>query len=441
MKTLVPSTSGLLKATNILIAVLLSLTAFSQTIPELVFKNPVLISGTANQDGAKYRFANVTIGAGALDAIVEVKGRSASDVILKSIDSSGVGWDKAFQPTLGIPNVGANREWWVKFEMQFVNAGTYDSREIDTFYVTGLDIDGDGGHLNEWAEMKKVKQVQLAPVTSLLSSLLGSVIDLLNLDNDGTDYRVNGPTTNYDAIDTSAAAVMATYKYVKKDNIRFKIGGKTNASGGSSATGGMRMNSLWFKKFSLTQNSTLPLNLIDFNALLNKSKVDLKWTTASEKNVSHFEIERSTDGINYNLAGVIFAIGNTNENNAYALSEDISAVKSSIIYYRLRSMDIDGKSQLSQVRIIRLRKQSEMLKMVTYPNPVSNELRVTVPATWQGKEMTLEIFNLNGQQVKISKMSNTSQTEMIPVNNLASGIYMVKASCGLETAQQKIIKN
>ena len=441
MKTTV--LSGWLKLTIILTALLLSFTGFSQTIPELVFKNPVLISGTAGQDGAKYRFPNVSTGAIPLDVIVQIKGRSATDVVLQSIDSSGIGWEKAFQPTLGIPNVGANREWWMEFEMQFVDAGTNNNRKIDTFFVTGLDIDGDNVHLNEWTEMKKAKQMQVSTVSSLACSLLTTVVDLVDTDNNGNDYRINGPITNYGNIDTGATAVMATYKYAKKDKIDFKIGGKTNASGGTTGAAAMRMNSLWFKQFSLIPQAlvTLPLNLIQFNAALNKSKVDLKWITASEKNVSHFEVERSTDGINYSEAALVFAYGNTTENKTYTFSNDISNVQNSIIYYRLRSVDDDGKSTLSEVRIIRIGKQSEMLSMVTYPNPVSSELRLTLPASWQSKEVALEVFNQNGQRVKALKSGNANQTETIIVNELTKGFYIVRASCGAETAQQKFIKN
>ncbi len=438
MKKSVPF--GLSKLLSLLIAVLLSFTSFSQTIPELVFNNPILINGTSCQDGAKYRFPNVTTGANALDAIIEVKGRSAGDVILKCIDSSGVGWNKSFQPTIGIPNVGANREWWVEFEMQFVVAGTNTAKKIDTFYVTGLDIDGDGSHLNEWVLMQKANQVQLASGSSLISSLLSSVVDLLDLNNNGSDYRVNGPTTNYSAIDTGSAAVMATYKFAGKDKIRFKLGGKTNAGGGSSATGAMRMNSLWFKQFSFTPNSTLPLTLIDFNAILNKSKVDLKWTTSAEKNLSHFELEKSTDGINYSEAALIFAFGNSNVDRTYTFSDNINNLQSSIIYYRLRSVDADGKSQLSQVRIIRVGKQAELLNISLYPNPASNELRISVPAAWQNKEVVLEVFNQNGQKLRAFRNGNANQTEVLTIQDLAPGFYFLKAGCGTETAQQRFIK-
>ena len=438
MKTFFPF--GTLKPANLLITILLSLTGFSQTIPELVFNNPVLINGSSCQDGAIYRFSNVTTGANALDAIVEVKGRSASDVILQCIDSSGVGWTKAFQPTIGIPNVGANREWWVDFEMQFVTAGTTIARNIDTFYITGLDIDGDGSHLNEWQEMKKAKQVQMSTGTSLVSSLLNTVIDLLDLNNNGSDYRVNGPITNYGNIDTASASVMATYKYVKKDRIRFKIGGKTNSGGGSSAQGGMRMNSLWFKQFSLAQNTSLPLNLVDFNATLNKSKVDLTWTTSGEKNVSHFELERSTDGVNYGMKALVFAYGNTSENKTYSFSDNINIVQNGMLYYRLRSVDADGKTQLSQVRIIRIGKQTGILNLIIYPNPASDELRISVPAAWQNKEVVLEVFNQNGQKLKAFRNGNASQTEVMTINDISKGLYFLRASCGTETAEQKFIK-
>jgi Secretion system C-terminal sorting domain len=430
----------------LLTAVLFNLSVTAQTVPELIFRNPVLENGTAGQNGAKYRFSNVTTqGSTVLDAIVEIKGRSQNDVVITSIDSTSIGWDKAFQPILGIRNVGANREWWMEFRMEFVVAGTNQKMKIDIFYVTGLDIDGDNANLNEWAEMKKAKQATVSQSSSLSTSLLSTVLDILDSDNDGNDYRINGPRSNYANIDTLATAVMATYKYVKKDRIEFKIGGKTNSNGGSAGDAGVRMNSLWFKQFGLAPAlTTLPVDFISFTALLmnNTNKVALKWTTASEKNVSHFVVERSTDGKQYSEAGIVFASNNTSDNSLYTYTDNNATAYGNVLYYRVRSVDADGTLKYTPTRIIRSDKQTEnTVAILTYPNPVTSELRVTIPNNWQDKKVVYEIVNAGGVAAQKTAMANSSQTESLDISKLASGIYMVKVSCGAETATQKIIKN
>ena len=185
----------------------------------------------------------------------------------------------------------------------------------------------------------------------------------------------------------------------------------------------------------------LPVKLVSFTATLNSNKVDLKWITATEINVSHFTVERSTDGTNFNDAGMVFAYGNTSTNSNYVLSDNISNMQSSIIYYRLRSVDIDGKSEYSDTRIIRINKQTEnKVTLVTYPNPVTNELRITIPANWQNKKVVYEVFNANGQTARKIEATASSQTETVNVSNLNSGLYIVKVTCEGQTAQQKIVK-
>lgn len=434
-------TTKLRSAVACLVLLLAGLSGNAQNFPELVFDNPILISGSAGQNGAKYRFPNVATGANALDAIVEIRGRSGNNVTLKTIDNTSSGWDKAFQPELGINgSIPANHVWWMDFRMEFVEAGTNDKKEIDKFFITALDIDGDGNRVREWMEMKKVKNVSTASNNSLVTNLLNTVLDLLNPNNNGSDAEVIGPYTNYNNIDTASTSVMATYEYENKDKIDFRLGGRKSNSNGSGA--GMRMNSLWFKQFTLASNlATLPVELIDFTATLNRNRVDLKWTTASEKNVSHFEVERSLDGVNYSQAGIVFAYGNTSEVQKYEFPNDITGVQSAAIFYRLRSVDIDGRNEYSQVRIIRPETGRETMTLAAYPNPVVNELRVTLPPTWQGREVSFGIFDQKGVEVKKTRMANASQTESIGVNDLPRGFYIIRASCGEAFASQKIIKN
>ena len=99
-----------------------------------------------------------------------------------------------------------------------------------------------------------------------------------------------------------------------------------------------------------------------FTAMLNNTKADLKWTTASENNLSHFILEKSTDGKDFKAACVVFAYGNTSELMNYNFSDkNINLSQAGVIYYRLRSVDNNGKTELSETKIIRVGKQTNNL--------------------------------------------------------------------------------
>lgn len=174
MKTFVPFKKLILKCSFFLAVLVSTSSVFSQVIPELVFTSAVLESGTAGEDGAKYRFSNVATG---IDAVVEIKGRSSASVILSSIDTSGagLGYTKAFQPVLGIPGTApANTTWSMDFRLTFYKAGTNTKVTISQFSVTGLDIDGDGSALSEWAQMNKIKSIDSALINSLTFTNMGT---------------------------------------------------------------------------------------------------------------------------------------------------------------------------------------------------------------------------------------------------------------------------
>ena len=75
-----------------------------------------------------------------------------------------------------------------------------------------------------------------------------------------------------------------------------------------------------------------------------------------------------------------------------------------------------------------------------YPNPVVNEIRIVVPETWKARSVTFEIYNNNGFPVRHLSKSSADKTTIIQVNDLAEGMYIVKVSCGEESALQHLIK-
>jgi hypothetical protein len=71
---------------------------------------------------------------------------------------------------------------------------------------------------------------------------------------------------------------------------------------------------------------------------------------AHEQNITHYDLERSIDGINFMLAGKISATGNSE----YSYSDNVSGITASLYYYRLKSTDADGNFKYSAIVKIRL---------------------------------------------------------------------------------------
>ena len=99
------------------------------------------------------------------------------------------------------------------------------------------------------------------------------------------------------------------------------------------------------------------VKLSSFTAMLNNNnKVDLKWSTEIETNLSHIMVEKSTDGKNFKDAALVFTYGNTTAKSDYAFADNITKIKSGSVYYRLRSVDVDGTTQYSETCIVTISK-------------------------------------------------------------------------------------
>jgi len=419
----------------LLIAVIFSLTSVKAISQELVFQNPSLESGTAGQNGAIYRFAGVTNG---VDALVKIKSRSSSAVVLQDIDVDETGWNKAFQPQLGRPdNVVGLADWWMDFEIQFVKSATNQNVNVDKFDVTALDVDGDGLTIREYVEFYKTKNTFVENVTQLVPTLL-AISNSGPGNSNERDYRLTGPIQNFLNIDTAATAVMATGKYEQKNKMTVRIGAKATGLGLSNA--GMRFNSLWFRSFTYQAARSLPVNLTGFDVSLINKKIAVTWSTSVEKNASHFVVQRSTDGVEFTDAGIIFTEGNYTNSRSYSFKDPISTAGKGVLYYRLKMVDLDGQFELSAIRLVKLGESDGKLELQTFPNPVVNELRITIPEAWQNRQVVYELYTGDGQLLKRFLNKSATQTEIIGMQQYQPGIYVVKALNEKEMASQRIIK-
>lgn len=165
---------------------------------------------------------------------------------------------------------------------------------------------------------------------------------------------------------------------------------------------------------------TLPVMLKDFTLINNGKGVTIRWKTMQEINSAMFSIERSTDGLRWEVIASINAKGNSTVETSY-FTEDTHPV-SGINYYRIKSVDLDGSSTYSATRKIQVGVHRVQLKV--YPNPASSYLNVEIQS---GNEERIQALIINRIGQVVAQKSVLSSTGRIEFNlaHLKEGDYVV----------------
>ncbi|HET7001172.1 MAG TPA: hypothetical protein VFI33_07685 [Puia sp.] len=261
-----------LRITSVLIIFFIAVTAQAQSlIPELSFKNPVLKTGKGctgeGQDGAVYIFENVGWN---MDALVTILGRSSTEVTLSSPDIqgpeqdsvNGTGDDNAWQPRIRYADgkAPAHKTWWMEFKVSFVkHLDRNTSISVNQFFVSGLDIDGDGKQLHEFQSYYKMHFFSLEPFTAVFaSSVQGSEMDPLL-----KGKRFDGSSKNYPGISMTAQDAMVNNLYTGTSSMVVRLGAETGKSGSEKTD---RMYGLLFKSlvFDVPEPQKEPVNLVAY---------------------------------------------------------------------------------------------------------------------------------------------------------------------------------
>ena len=213
----------------------------------------------------------------------------------------------------------------------------------------------------------------------------------------------------------------------------FLISGDSQSNDGDvtnnhQATGFRGLWDYWAVK--LSPAGGVPLSLLSFNALQMKNDVLTQWQTTNEVNVSHFELQRSADGINYSTIANINATNSTSENNYQFI--DVGVVLNNAgkkLFYRLKMVDIDGRFTYSNISVIIIHANNAIS---IYPNPAKDYIRIE--GVKEG--MTIEINDASGKLVK-RFIANASKRYL--VTGLQKGLYFVKIPEKENTTVTKLI--
>ncbi len=178
-----------------------------------------------------------------------------------------------------------------------------------------------------------------------------------------------------------------------------------------------------FALASTSSFNSLPVELKKFKATPRSGSIDLEWQTESEVNVSHFLVEHSIDGRNYETIEYVKSEGGIATPAQYAIN-NVSAFFG-WNYYRLRMVDQDGSYEYSSIEAVKL---EENTSIIVYPNPVKDVLYIQDTESFE-EEVRVEIFDRNSSKLfeNIIYLNNGPvQLAIEDIQSLPSGYYIVK---------------
>jgi hypothetical protein len=179
----------------------------------------------------------------------------------------------------------------------------------------------------------------------------------------------------------------------------------------------------------------LPIKLASFTGLAQQTKNLLQWSTSQEVNAKEFIVERSVDGWVFESIGAVAAKGNSNVLQSYQFED---RKRSAINFYRLRMVDVNGKSEYSV--IIRLQtSKEEGLKL--FPTLATISVQLNFEMKSKGSAI-VRVVDMSGKIIVQQNMALDAGiiSRTIDVSSLIAGNYLLQIDAEGKTSTAKFIK-
>ena len=159
------------------------------------------------------------------------------------------------------------------------------------------------------------------------------------------------------------------------------------------------------------------------------------WQTSNEINISHFNIQRSTNGKDFETIGKVKA--NNKSYNEYGFTDDLKTKDQypKTLYYRIESIDKDGKISYSETKQIRLNQLTNK-PINIYPNPTKGLVHISIPREEKGV-WNIKVQDVTGRILQTKTTSAFTKTMDLVVSN-QTGLYYITLEN--KTTNKKIVE-
>lgn len=173
----------------------------------------------------------------------------------------------------------------------------------------------------------------------------------------------------------------------------------------------------------VSSDNTLPIALSNFSGEKKDGYNLLQWSTASEQNSAYFEIQRSDNGTDFTAIAKVNAAGNSSISKNYQYSDNQLST-SSVYYYRLKMVDIDGSAKFSSIIFIR---NANSGVTTVYPNPARDQITINIADKNLINTQAL-LSDLNGKILQ--RISLNQVSTQVNISSYVGGMYLLKFKDG-----------
>lgn len=167
-------------------------------------------------------------------------------------------------------------------------------------------------------------------------------------------------------------------------------------------------------------STSMPVNLLSFKAYAEEGKAFLKWSTASENNNDHFDIESSKDGITFEKIGTVQGAVNSSKLITYTFVDE--QLTQGLTYYRLKQWDNDGQFIYSGT--VTISENSSDIGLHIFPNPTSDLLIIQI-GNILDHDVQVLLTNTKGETVMQKYFYQGSTICFLETTTLYEGFYYV----------------
>ncbi len=148
--------------------------------------------------------------------------------------------------------------------------------------------------------------------------------------------------------------------------------------------------------------------------------IKLNWGTVQEVNNTDFIIERSDDQKRWVAIGSLKSAGNSSNRFAYTFNDNNPL--SGYNYYRIRQVDVDGKTSFSEI----VRVNNQVKKNISiFPNPVNAAAQLYSKANFK-QGQSIQLIDARGSRVRTITVNGGSNSMQIDMASFVSGLYLVQ---------------